>query len=52
VDFCVFGWWVISENFGLFLLLGAQVLRGFVVFVDLGCFLRSGFLCIQGVIEG
>jgi len=29
---------------GLFLLLGARVLCGFVVFVDFGCFLRAGFL--------
>jgi len=47
--FCVFGWWLILENFGLFLLLGARVLRGLVGFVDFGCFLRAGFLCENGV---
>ena len=31
-------------NCGLFLLLGARVLCGFVVFVDFGYFLRAGFL--------
>jgi len=38
----------VLENFGLFLLLGARVLRGFVGFVDFGCFLRAGFLVFFG----